>query len=269
VITAILDQQLAIKTSLAEGFMIVSLAANFLTMLIVASGYLLIGWFWRRRDFLAFFTGNKSLSREKNQFMIYLSGIKWQGSPCGVLSIWELTEAHDLRELFYSLIPGPSGNAGFFRSFYLTGLDCEIKAALTDSQPSILTHNCIIVGSPMYNDAAREFQEKLKSPVCFERHDITPGFMNYQLCVPYEQPNNDEMRGVIVRLRHNGVNYFYAAGKTERSTAGALYFLRCHWHDLYKTYGRHKSFFVQVQVSGPDYKTTVEVNRRELAYPGV
>lgn len=245
----------------------VSVLANLATLVLVAGVIYLFGWASRRRKLLRFFLGRGYLSGPTDPFRIYLSGLEIRHSPGAFASIWEYSEARDVCTLFDSLIPGPSGNPGLFRTFKLAGVDYEIKPVREADDVDILSNSCLVIGSPMYNNAAREFQEKLSSSVRIVREQSGNLSSPWQLEIPFEAPNQDPMRGVIVRLRRDGRSYFYVAGLTESSTAGALYFLRTKWLDLYKRFGNEKPFLVQVQVTGHDYRNVQQVSFVDLPPP--
>ena len=239
-----------------------SILANVATLALAGLVIYLVGWIKRRRMLLRFFTGQSSLLPSCNRFLIHISTLN--RSPGGLSSVWEFTEARNLQDLFFSLVPGPSGNPGLFRDFMVSGLECEIQAVREGDNPDILPTNCLVVGSPMFNDAAQKYQRQLTSPVYFEPTDPANRLSAYRLHVPHERPNDDERRGVIVRICRDGKSYFYAAGRTEYSTAGALYLLRRKWHELYKHFGADKSFVVQVQAASDDYRLVSEVSRSGL-----
>lgn len=242
---------------------LISIFANLATMGLVALLIYLLGWFGRRRMLLRFFTGHSSLSPGSDRMIIHISTLNL--APEGLCSIWEFEEARNLQDLFLSLVPGPSGKPGLFRDFMVSGLGCEIKAVREGDDPDILLSNCLVVGSPMYNDAAQKYQQQLKSPVWFEATDAGSRRSAYSLHVPFEGPIYDDGRGVVVRIRRDGKSYFYTAGRTAYSTAGALYLLRRKWFELYKQFGTDKSFLVQVQAASDDYRLASEVSRTELS----
>jgi hypothetical protein len=117
----------------------------------------------------------------------------------------------------------------------------------------------------MFNDAAQQYQQRLSSPVHFDPTNSADRRSAYRLFLPQEKPNEDDRRGVIVRMRRDGKSFFYVAGRTEYSTVAALYILRSKWYDLYKQFGSEKSFVVQVQAGADDYRLALEVSRSELA----
>jgi hypothetical protein len=238
-----------------------SILGNLVTIPIVALIFYIIGWLTRRGKLLLFFTGQSRLSPRKNPFTIYLSSVERPPSPGRHYSIWEVTEARNLQNLFESFIPGPTGNAGLFRAFKIIGWDCEIVPATPENDIDILSSSCLVVGSPMFNEAAEKFQQLLSSPVRFEASGDR--LSAYRLIVPQERPIDDEMRGIIVRIRQGGKSFFYAAGRTEYSTAGALYILRRKWYELYKQFGLEKPFLVQIQAKH-DYRLSFEISRSEL-----
>src|SRR5438876_621979 len=105
---------------------LISILANLATIVVVALVIYLFGWVKHRRMLLNFFTGRSSLLPGGNPFLIYISTLN--RSPGGLSSVWEFTEARNLQDLFFSLVPGPSGNPGLFRDFMVSGVDCEIQA---------------------------------------------------------------------------------------------------------------------------------------------
>src|SRR5713101_414602 len=113
-------------TSYSMSNLVISILANLITIGLVAFAVFLFGWLKRRRMLLHFFTGQTTLLPGSNRFLVYLSATERSGSPGGFVSILELTEARNLQELFVSLVPGPSGNPGLFRSFMVSGLEYEI-----------------------------------------------------------------------------------------------------------------------------------------------
>lgn len=241
-----------------------SVLANIITICLVVLTVYLLGWLRGRRMLLRFFTGQSTLLPGRNKFAIYLSSLECRPSPGGFASIWELTEAWKLKELFVSLLPGPSGNPGLFRDFMVSGLDCEIIPVREGEQLDILVSNCLVVGSPMFNDAAQQYQQRLNSPVRFDPSNSADRRSAYRLFLPHEKPNEDDKRGVIARMRRDGKSYFYVAGRTEYSTVAALYVLRSKWYGLYKQFGSEKSFVVQVQAGSDDYRLSSEISRSEL-----
>ena len=239
-----------------------SLLANVVILVWIAGGGYLLSWLGGRRRFLRFFIGQDFLVPRSTQFVIYIS--TGENTPGGVASVWELTEVRNLYELFFSLVPGASGGPGLFRDCLASGLECDIKPVREGDNPDILATNCLVVGSPTFNDAAQRYQDDLRSPVRFERTVPVDRHSVHRLCVPGERPNEDDRRGIIVRICRDGKSYFYAAGRTVHGTAGAVYLLRRNWRGLYRRFGADKSFFVQVEVRSDDYRLASEIGRSEL-----